>query len=241
MPNRAIQRKLAHLRQKLTTHGLRAIKFSEHVGCMAVIFAALACAPAHAQIYKWVDAQGNVHFTDKKPSQNATTVDVKPPQVREPDEGELRRRALLQRAEEDFAYERNKQSEDAQDHARASSVAACKKARIEYGIAHEPMQIYRTDDDRLRPHWVSDTYQGGRRYLDAAGREQTKREAAQSINEHCDNPGNNSATLATYHQWIDEEYCSVMAVELERKQDRRSRTPREELAALTEEFSQQCS
>jgi len=197
---------------------------------------------ASAEIYKWVDEHGNVHFTDKKPVSDATKIDVKPQQVTAPDEGELRRRALLQRAEEDFAYQRSQQSANTANNTNEAAAAeACKNARIEYGIVREPMQIYRTEDNQLRPHWVSDTYEGERRYLDAAGRERTRQEATQKINEHCANPGNRTATIATYNQWIDQEYCSVMSVELKRKQDRKSRTSREELAALTEEFAQRCS
>lgn len=35
------------------------------------LFLALALHPAHAKMYKWVDAQGNVHYTDTPPPESA--------------------------------------------------------------------------------------------------------------------------------------------------------------------------
>ncbi len=36
----------------------------------------LATAPGHAEIYKWVDENGVVHYGDRRPDQAAETVDV---------------------------------------------------------------------------------------------------------------------------------------------------------------------
>ena len=47
-----------------------------------------------AEIYRWVDENGKVHFTDKKPGQEKQAEEVKPniSRPQEPDEGEIRRR-----------------------------------------------------------------------------------------------------------------------------------------------------
>ncbi len=47
---------------------------------LALFIALLAAlAPAYSQIYKWVDEQGRVRYSDKKPDDQATSVAIKPP------------------------------------------------------------------------------------------------------------------------------------------------------------------
>lgn len=38
-----------------------------HIRCLALLIAALAALTATAQVYKWVDKDGKVHYSDKKP------------------------------------------------------------------------------------------------------------------------------------------------------------------------------
>ena len=53
-----------------------------HLNCrksLVVFFLLLASAPLGAEIHKWVDEHGNVHFGDRPPADAATTaVDVRP-------------------------------------------------------------------------------------------------------------------------------------------------------------------
>lgn len=44
----------------------------------------LAASPAMAELYKWTDAQGRVHFTDRKPAEGGKVETLKTPQARNP-------------------------------------------------------------------------------------------------------------------------------------------------------------
>lgn len=60
---------------------------------LTLILAALALSPsAFAEIYKWTDANGNVHFSDRANS-NAKTVDIKPNRPLTPQKYAAKRRA----------------------------------------------------------------------------------------------------------------------------------------------------
>lgn len=42
----------------------------------SILLALLVCLPSHAEIYRWVDADGRVHFSDR-PTRDAERVDVR--------------------------------------------------------------------------------------------------------------------------------------------------------------------
>ena len=55
--------------------------YRARLSCLGAAFLAgvLTAAPSHAQVYKWVDEQGRVHFTDRPTeNQNARPVEIGP-------------------------------------------------------------------------------------------------------------------------------------------------------------------
>jgi hypothetical protein len=48
------------------------------VRASCLLFFLFSCSPAHAELYQWTDAQGQTHFSDKKPAAaNSKTVDIR--------------------------------------------------------------------------------------------------------------------------------------------------------------------
>ena len=162
----------------------------------------LATTSFAAEIYRWVDENGKVHFSDKKPvDDGAETIDIDAPPVLPPDEGELRRRELLRRAEEDFAYKRRRAAEDQAaaaleeeaNAARTTQQSKCDNARIRLGVLAANMPIYWTTSGEMRPAWSNDMYRGKRRYIADEERPALRTVAERDIQAHCHEPDNTDA------------------------------------------------
>ena len=202
-----------------------------------------------AEIYRWVDEDGKVHFSDEKPTDNkAETLDLEVPEVREPDEGELRRRELLKNAEEDFAYKQRRAAEDARRDNRSRIDAPthygadklCEQARIRYGVLQEPMPIYWTNDNELRPAWSNDTYKGERTYVADDERPELIRAVRENMSRSCAEPDDMDAQYWTYRDWEHEQWCAAFKAKVAAARLPRSRTPRNTLKKLEEEYARDC-
>lgn len=124
--------------------------------------ACLISGPVAAEIYRWVDANGLVHFGERPMTDDAHRIEV-PSQDREPQAAapnEAARRARQRRLLEAFEYEREREAEqEARAAQRASRRAErCDQARQYWRRLNHPGPIYEVDD------------QGRRRYLDEAER-----------------------------------------------------------------------
>ena len=203
-----------------------------------------------AEIYRWVDENGKVHFTDKKPGQEKQAEEVKPniSRPQEPDEGEIRRREYLKSADliqaEKEAEERLARPE--RDRKLADNVSSrkraerCEQARINYGVTFEEMAIYWTEWGSIRPMWVNDYYQGEREYIEDRERNGIRDEITQELYQYCDEPNNDEALWATYDEWIDSEYCRVEQIALEKALDPKSRTPDGEIERMQNRVHEYC-
>lgn len=118
-----------------------------------VLAAALAAAPASAQIYKWTDARGQVHFGDQPPS-NATQVrgPTPPPASQEPAAAPAPATAPATPpapSPSDLTTDTAAANRDAASAVRRDVAAAraeqCKKAKADYDTAIRAQRIYRTN------------------------------------------------------------------------------------------------
>ncbi|MCG6966584.1 MAG: DUF4124 domain-containing protein [Chromatiaceae bacterium] len=143
---------------------------------------ALACAwlalPAIADVYRWTDAQGQVHYASRPPPSGAARVDLPaattPPAA--PDIDAAQRRERQQRMLDAYEYERGrKQAEAARAaEARAANAARCRSLRTEWRRLSYPGPIYvkRADGGR---DYLSDEQREGYKtrlrpaYLEACG------------------------------------------------------------------------
>lgn len=125
---------------------------------------------ASAEIYKWVDAQGKVHF-DQRAVTGSTPVEVKP-QVIETDDGTRQRQ---QRTETFYKARRDEQRQAEQRAGKEQAEVAerCGKLRKKLGDIEPGMPYYSVDTTGKR-HYYSD------QELDAA-----RRQLSQQIARDC--------------------------------------------------------
>ena len=126
----------------------------QHLQLQAALALALALASAVAtgEVYKWVDADGNVHYGDRPPATevDARSLSLPPAPAEEPDQARrsLKQRRLL----EAFEAERNQR-----DQAEAEALAArrerardCKNARRELARFERANIVYTSDASGAR-------------------------------------------------------------------------------------------
>ena len=198
---------------------------------------------ASGEIYRWVDKNGNVHFSDTKPeNRKSEQIVVDAPGIPAvPDEGELRRLDLLKQAQE--AWERKAKLEnsvsfpDVDEH----RIKACRHARINYGVLTEKMPVYQTEDGNYRPKWHGDTYRRKRNYVADDVRSTVLASVQADIYEYCNDPDNYEVLTDEYNLWIDSEYCAVARVKLESANNERSRAPRSEMERWQQEVRELCN
>ena len=210
----------------------------------------LCTASASAQIYRWVDENGKVHYSDKKPQQDRS-VETVAPQIKapsEPDEGGLRRLEYLKSAEQIDAQREAEQrlaksgrdKELADGISRRKAAENCDDARVQYGITFEEMAIYQTEWGDLRPMWVNDYYQGEREFISDQQRPALREAITEQLYLYCDDPTNEELLWETYDRWIDSAYCRVEKTSLERALDPQTRTPDTEVERIRNRINEYC-
>ncbi|MEM8767093.1 MAG: DUF4124 domain-containing protein [Pseudomonadota bacterium] len=208
---------------------------------LSLVFA--APVSVFADIYKWVDENGQVHFTDSPPPNEGerVEVDVQAPPA-EPDEGELRRLELIRQSELRRAHNESLAEKDEQEvHAPARRVAACEQARVSWYALNQRMPVYWTEDGTLRPHWSNDTYRGERRYVADADRETTREEIEARISRNCPNGHVENAAGTAYQRWLADEWCAVYRVRLEAAQQDGARTPDDKIEDMEAQVQEACA
>jgi hypothetical protein len=206
----------------------------------AAILFLLLVTPLHAEVYRWVDEQGNVHFSDRKPvGYESQQVQVHAPApAAEPDEGELRRLELVRQAEERFR-ETVKLAPPLED-APFDRAGACRDARRNYGALQEVMPVYRAEDGNLRPQWQGDYYQGERQYVADEDREALQGQVWLDVLAHCDQPEDLDAMRRAYDDWIAAEHCEIARQRLSQAERPQNRTPLDELQRLRQAYRASC-
>ncbi|MBI1733449.1 MAG: DUF4124 domain-containing protein [Gammaproteobacteria bacterium] len=127
------------------------------------------------EIYRWVDAQGRVHFGDKPPAEGAERVEVKPAPTDDP---ELKRRQERgERLSEIMAEERKARDEEKQEAllAAAERRAKCNSSRARLERAINAAFIYRDTPDPANPL-----------ILDESERSEFEQRLRAEIRQYCD-------------------------------------------------------
>lgn len=132
---------------------------------------ALLIGVAHADIYRWKDAQGHVHYGDQPPASGAQKIDEPPPpSPLSPDEANAQLdaiRAKREAANEDAAKAREEKAQaDAKQQQRAD---ACKSLQRQLDDMRAARRIRDPDG-----HW----YSGDERI-------QKQQELDKSLRQHC--------------------------------------------------------
>ncbi len=136
---------------------------------MSVRYLVLLCilclsAPAGAEIYRWTDAQGRVHFGEQ-PAPGATPVQVKP-QVVERDAETRAREERLERFR-DARQQEKAQAEQAAAEQRQKRDQLCRQLRQQQASIAKDRQYFSQDGNGERRYYRSDEIDAARRALDA--------------------------------------------------------------------------
>lgn len=135
---------------------------------------ALAMAQsASAQVYRWVDDEGKVHFTDQPPpGEDVERVDVKTSKSSVSGEEVAEQRRAQLEALQSEREAREKARADAASERRERK-EKCEAARERYNNVVWKKKIHEIDE------------QGNKTYLSDADEDRVKREAADAVSEFC--------------------------------------------------------
>jgi len=214
---------------------------------LLITLVAVAGMAAFADIYKWVDKEGKVHYSDKPPRDvGSKHMQIEfPDSSRPPDEGELRRRRLLEQAEKDSARRIEAQraksaAERAAREERSAQEQRCLEARKQLAVLQEQLPVYRDTEGKFHAKWLHDTYKGAREYLDDATRAAGMDRVRQQIVTVCQHPDDTADQDLARKQWIMSERCAAARADLEALEQPRAKTPRQTLEEKREEVKRYC-
>lgn len=137
---------------------------------------------AQAEVYKWTDAEGRVHYGDEPPSDSIPEFRVKPPPVLTPDsdfsgaQGERERRDKQRRLLDSFEADRREReaAEQERKQVAARRKKNCRTARSRLRSAQDANLIF--DYDK----------QGNRIFYDKAQREAYLKRLREDVSTWCD-------------------------------------------------------
>ena len=142
----------------------------------AVLVLTLASAFATAEVYKWVDADGNVHYGDRPPAAGVDSRSIPPPPA-PPEDADHEQRSLKQRRLlEAFEAERAERdrAETQAAAARAERAQKCERARRQLAGLERANIVYTTDES------------GARTYMSDRERREAAANASVWIGKYCD-------------------------------------------------------
>lgn len=141
---------------------------------IAVFLAALLAAPlAHAQLYRWVDKEGKVRYTDTPPPAGVKSSSIKAPAA--PEAAKPAAKAASKDAAKDAKKDAKAEKEDPVEKEKQAATFReyCGRAKGELATLESGQRISRTDE------------KGERYFLDDSQRAQEVAKARASVSEWC--------------------------------------------------------
>ncbi|MDR9436999.1 MAG: DUF4124 domain-containing protein [Thiohalophilus sp.] len=142
-----------------------------------LLLASLLSVSMAADVYKWTDEQGRVHYGDKPPEKGAQSMDVDPGESSgSPIPGDAERREKTRRLLRAYEEERRikQQREQRQQAQAAERRKRCAWARDRLRRYQQAGRLYDLDE------------QGNRKILGDSQRQQAEARAAQEVRQWCD-------------------------------------------------------
>jgi hypothetical protein len=134
----------------------------QHSILAAVLALTLAGTPVAAEVYKWVDAEGNVHYGDRPPSSGQETHSLSLPSApdRDSDHGErsLKQRRLLEAFEAERAEAQRVETAAAE--AKREQAHKCEQARRTLANFERANVVYTTDESGARVYMSDEERRG---------------------------------------------------------------------------------
>lgn len=141
--------------------------------CLLLLIALFAGGTQAAEVYKWTDAEGNVHFGDKPHAgarAESITIQKHTPDPQYLDRMQRMREEVERREVEQEESQRN-QAE--QDRITQANAARCQQARASLGMLQEKIRVFSYDEA------------GNRQYLGDQDRAAQIERLQQAIRENC--------------------------------------------------------
>ena len=137
--------------------------------CVSILFC-IATAPSQAQVYKWVDGQGKIHYTDAPPASPSAKAEV---MKTAPVSGVGATTNTWEEKDRDFRRRKIEQAAlQAQEKPQPTSQEICTYARYKLQMLDGRI-VYRVNKE------------GERGYMEDAEREAIERKAKEDIARHC--------------------------------------------------------
>lgn len=219
---------------------------------LSTVLLGLAAPVSLAQIYRWVDAEGRVHFSDQAPAGVAAeTIELNTDRAAPATRAPANPVAPAARPDSLPATRPAPVSAAARS-PRAGAAAAgagreqsCLAVRLQLVVLEIDRPVYRETDGRLGVFWASGTrpnyYEGERRYLEDDERNELLDEARTIVSRDCTDPDERTAQAAAEAVWFHDEDCRAMRAELASLQRPEMRTAESDLARKQREADAFCA
>ena len=116
---------------------------------IAFIAFVLVCTQGHAQLYKWTDAQGNVHFSDTPPS-SGKAEDISDSVKRMNISTDLSSPSMIRRAEQARESERRERNGHAKAASKTANEEYCAAASKRLMDISGPVEFYDEYGERVK-------------------------------------------------------------------------------------------
>ena len=211
------------------------------VAVFLTLLLTLSVMAAGPEIYKWVDEEGNVHYSDSPPENvesERVEVDVAPPV------GDGSAKRLLEQAEqtrERLASERQARAsaDEAEASRRAADSQRCVFARQQLISLQQNLPVYRDETGKLRTLSEYDVYEGEREYLDDDERRLEMVRVQKDIERYCEHPGDRGEQFEAAWERTMSKRCEAARAQLKAVEaDRHS--PRQAIEDARAEVRRYC-
>jgi Domain of unknown function (DUF4124) len=149
--------------------------FRTHAGRLLFLGVLAFMGHAHAELYKWTDGQGKVHYSDQPPTANAQTI-----KAHQSGQAETTTQAKQSLNDQDQAYQ--KRREEAEQ-ARVKSEKEAEQARIQRENCAKARNNLNTLQNTPRVYTTNAA--GQRTYMDDAARADALANSQKAISDFC--------------------------------------------------------
>lgn len=185
----------------------------------------LSAGVAHAEVYKYIDADGTVTFTDEPPtiveSEIVNLPPIDPPSTPTPI-GVSTRFSKQDQLSNDSG---GQHIDDTPLEPHSASERRCTAARVSLEVLNQAMPVYRVRNGEYRAAWNGDTHLGHRKYLSEAQRQSAIDEQYRAMVTNCAEPFNDKHQEQAHRDWYNAEHCASAREDLRMILQPGSRTP----------------
>ncbi len=216
---------------------------------IALIIVFLAGLAAEAgQVYKWVDEDGNVHYSDQAPPEGQEAkeliLDSTPSaaDVRDAQERTARLKPK-QQTSQNQRFEEGQSESAAKEGKRAAQVARderCLEARKQLISLQRQLPVYRDEEGKFRTLSVYNTYEGEREYLDDATRALEIDRVRHDVTTNCEHPDDPKEQFLASRERMKSMRCETARADLKPILRADAKSPRQSIEDARELVEKYC-